>query len=110
MHYDIACEKGLYDLAMGLDELMMSTGRNKVYYLTKTLFRACKIGYLPLVESIVQKRRLNYKISFLTYEDDLGRTPLFVACQHGHRDVAEFLIDAEAARDVRFYCFFDYDH
>lgn len=71
LHFEIACNKGLYDLAMGLDELMMTTGRNKVFYLTKTLFRACKLGHYPLVESIVNKRRLNYKVSFLTYEDEV---------------------------------------
>lgn len=31
----------------------------------------------------------------------LGKTPLFIACQFGHRDVAEFLIDSERMIDVR---------
>lgn len=30
----------------------------------------------------------------------LGRTPLFVACQNGHEACAEYLIEAEARSEV----------
>ncbi len=68
----------------------------------KTLYVACQRGLMPLLEAIVEHRRqYQYKRSYLRYEDELGRTPLFVACQNGHVQVAEYLIDTEEAKEVR---------
>lgn len=56
----------------------------------KALITACHVGYLKEVQ------RLFDKGVDLNYQDSLGNTPLHYACERGHIEVAQFLLDKDA--------------
>ena len=54
----------------------------------KQLLQLCTDGNLPSLKQFITKQRLNPN----EVKDSSGLTPLHLACQHGHLDIAQYFI------------------
>ncbi len=100
-----ACKKSLYDIALLLLEhspklVFVSEAHNNL----SPLHVACSKGDSIMVELLLQALKtysycnINTKVN-LDFRDNLGCTPLYTACHHGHVDVVIQLVEFQREDD-----------
>ena len=64
----------------------------------KKMFEACQNGETKVVQLLLE--RYNFEENGLNFQDELGATPFMWACNYGHKNVVQLLLDHSERIDL----------
>jgi len=68
------------------------------------LFSVATNAQVPLLDLLLNSPRRRHQGAQINCVDEMGRTPVYLAVQHGHRHMAQALIDYGASLQVSGVC------